>query len=70
MYNTPRRGMERWDVKISGTGRHLPGPPITNQELIERFNLQTSDEWIQRNLGIRSRHWAPSGTATSPCDRE
>ena len=52
-------------VHILGTGGFLPGAPIANAELIERCGLNTTDEWIRENLGIRQRHWAPEDHATS-----
>lgn len=54
-----------WGVRILGTGRFLPGDPVSNSELIRVSGLATTDEWISENLGIRQRHWAPMGVATS-----
>ncbi|MBM9499648.1 ketoacyl-ACP synthase III [Leptospira sp. 201903071] len=54
-----------WGIRIQGTGRYLPGPPVSNLELISYSGLNTSDDWIVSNLGIRQRHWAPEGIATS-----
>lgn len=31
-------------VKILGTGSFLPGQPISNKELLERFPLDTTDQ--------------------------
>ena len=57
--------MEIWNAKISGTGGCLPGKPISNQELIDKFNIASSDEWIKNNLGIETRHFASEHEATS-----
>jgi 3-oxoacyl-[acyl-carrier-protein] synthase III len=44
---------------ISGVGGALPGQVITNHDLAAR--LDTSDEWIVRRTGIRSRRWLREG---------
>lgn len=51
-------------ARIAGTGSFLPGPPVTNQDLVER-GIDTSDEWIVERTGIRARHLAPAGVTTS-----
>jgi 3-oxoacyl-[acyl-carrier-protein] synthase-3 len=45
---------------IIGTGYHVPGRVVTNEELT-RF-MDTSDEWIQERTGIRERRWVEPGT--------
>lgn len=62
---TKSRGVKNPGVKISGTGSYLPGKPVFNKELIERFSLNTTDEWIQQNLGIIKRHFAETGVGAS-----
>jgi 3-oxoacyl-[acyl-carrier-protein] synthase-3 len=52
-------------TRVSGTGGYLPGAPIGNTELIERYKLDSSDDWIVERTGIRSRHLAASGVASS-----
>ena len=59
------RGMRRWKVKIIGIGGFLPGKPLSNAELLARYPVETSDEWIRTHVGIERRHWAPEGIATS-----
>ena len=44
---------------ISGIGGALPGQVITNHDLAAR--LDTSDEWIVRRTGIRTRRWLREG---------
>lgn len=51
------------NVKIIGTGSYTPETIYTNQFL--ETILETSDEWIRDNLGIRERHIASEGEATS-----
>jgi len=50
--------------RITGTGSYLPGAPISNNDLVGR-GIDTSDEWIVERTGIRTRHLAAAGTATS-----
>jgi 3-oxoacyl-[acyl-carrier-protein] synthase-3 len=46
-------------MKITGTGRYLPGKPVTNADLARV--MDTSDEWIQQRTGIVQRHFAEPG---------
>ncbi|WP_149182787.1 beta-ketoacyl-ACP synthase III [Streptomyces sp. TRM49041] len=48
---------------LVGLGSYLPPRRVTNEELATAFD--TSDEWITTRTGIRSRHWASPGMATS-----
>lgn len=48
---------------LVGLGSYLPPRRVTNQELTSI--LDTSEEWIVTRTGIRARHWAPPGVATS-----
>ncbi len=53
-------------AKIIGTGAYLPGDPITNQQLKERFQLSGfNPERHEKITGIHQRHWADKGVATS-----
>ena len=51
-------------ARIAGTGGHLPGEPITNDDLVGR-GVDTSDEWITARTGIRARHFAAPGCKSS-----
>jgi 3-oxoacyl-[acyl-carrier-protein] synthase-3 len=51
-------------ARIAGTGSHLPGEPVTNDDLVRR-GIDTSDEWITARTGIRSRHLAAPGCTSS-----
>lgn len=42
-------------MKITGTGRYLPGRPYTNHDLARV--MDTSDEWITQRTGIKQRHY-------------
>jgi 3-oxoacyl-[acyl-carrier-protein] synthase-3 len=50
-------------VKIIGQGFYVPEKVLTNADL-ERM-VETSDEWIVERTGIRERHVAAPGQATS-----
>jgi 3-oxoacyl-[acyl-carrier-protein] synthase III len=50
-------------VKIVGVGHHAPAHVVTNGDL-EQW-LDTSDEWITTRTGMKRRHWAAAGEATS-----
>ena len=49
---------------ISGVGSALPNTVITNHDLAAR--LETSDEWIVRRTGIRTRRWLEPGEDVTP----
>lgn len=51
------------NVKIIGTGSYLPDKIYTNEYL--ESTLPTSDKWIYENVGIKKRHIASDGQATS-----
>jgi len=55
-------------ARVTGTGSALPGPPISNAELVRELaarNVQTSDEWIVTRTGIHQRHLAAEGIGTA-----
>ena len=52
-------------ARIAGTGGCLPGQPVSNDELIARYGLDSSDEWIVERTGIRARHLAAVGVGSS-----
>jgi len=54
---------QRLPVEIVGLGFYLPERTLTNHDL-ERM-VETSDEWIVQRTGIRTRHMAAEGQATS-----
>lgn len=49
--------------RIAGTGSYLPEKVLTNHDL-EKM-MDTSDAWIQERTGIKRRHIAADGEATS-----
>ncbi|OGS11267.1 MAG: 3-oxoacyl-ACP synthase, partial [Elusimicrobia bacterium RIFOXYB1_FULL_48_9] len=55
--------MNKYGVKILGTGSFMPPKVLTNADL-EKM-VQTSDEWITTRTGIKERRIADEKTATS-----
>ena len=51
------------NVKIIGTGSYTPEKIVTNQYL--ETIIETNDQWIQDNLGIKERRIAAENQATS-----
>ncbi len=50
-------------AKILGTGSYLPEKVMTNEDWAKL--VDTSDEWITTRTGIKERHFAAPGEATS-----
>ena len=50
---------------ISGSGAYVPPRVVPNDELVEHYGIDTSDEWIQKRTGIRERRFAAQGVTTS-----
>ena len=55
-------------VKIAGLSTYVPPKVLTNADL-EKL-VETTDEWILQRTGIRERHIADKGTATSDLAKE
>jgi 3-oxoacyl-[acyl-carrier-protein] synthase-3 len=55
-------------VKISGLSTYVPPKVLSNADL-EKL-VETSDEWILQRTGIRERHIADAGVATSDLAKE
>ena len=51
------------NVKITALGCYTPPNVLTNQDL-EKL-VETNDQWIMDRVGIRERHIADPGMATS-----
>jgi len=54
--------------RILGTGSYLPEKRLTNADLateLAQQGVETSDEWIVERTGIRARHFAADGQASS-----
>ncbi len=51
------------NTKIIGTGSYLPEKVMTNDDWAKL--VETSDEWITSRTGIKERHFAADGQATS-----
>ena len=50
---------------ISGTGFCVPDDVVTNDDLVARYGIDTTDEWIVERTGISQRHIADEGELTS-----
>lgn len=50
---------------ISGTGMYVPENVVTNDDLREKYGIDTTNEWIVQRTGIESRRFAPEGMGTS-----
>ncbi len=50
---------------ISGSGAYVPPRVVTNDDLVNEYGIDTSDEWIQQRTGIKERRFAADGVATS-----
>jgi 3-oxoacyl-[acyl-carrier-protein] synthase-3 len=50
---------------ISGTGFYVPEDVVSNEELSNRYGIDTSHEWIEKRTGIEARRFAPEGVGTS-----
>jgi 3-oxoacyl-[acyl-carrier-protein] synthase-3 len=55
-------------VKIAGLSTYVPPKVLTNADLQKM--VDTTDEWILQRTGIRERHIAEPGTATSDLAKE
>ena len=51
-------------ARIAGVGSYLPDDRVSNDDLVAR-GIDTSDDWIVARTGIRARHLAAPGQATS-----
>jgi 3-oxoacyl-[acyl-carrier-protein] synthase-3 len=59
-------------IDIIGTGRYLPGRPVTNDEVYARagdFDVRRAgsslDDWAVSRIGVRTRHRAAAGEGTA-----
>ena len=64
----PFRARSMRPVKIAGLSTYVPPKLLTNEDL-EKM-VETSNEWILQRTGIRERHIAGEGVATSDLAKE
>lgn len=50
---------------IAGVGHYVPGPPVSNDELIARHGLRIKPSFVHNRIGVETRHFAASDQATS-----
>ncbi len=55
----------KWGVKMIGFGAHLPGEPITNEQLQAMVAFDFDPQKHEAVTGIRQRHWGAKHIATS-----
>jgi 3-oxoacyl-[acyl-carrier-protein] synthase-3 len=53
------------NATIVGTGFYVPPRVVTNDQLIQEFGVETTDEWIQQRTGIRERRFADDGVGSA-----
>jgi len=53
------------NAHIAGVGHYLPGPPVSNDELIARHGLRIKPYFIRNHVGVETRHFAAPHQATS-----
>ncbi|MEO0600812.1 MAG: beta-ketoacyl-ACP synthase III [Myxococcota bacterium] len=46
---------------LSGTGSYVPDQVVTNDDLCEKYGIDTTNEWIVQRTGIEERRFAPEG---------
>ncbi|AUX48025.1 uncharacterized protein SOCE26_095510 [Sorangium cellulosum] len=52
--------------RITAVAKYLPERVVTNDELVERYHLSCSADWLQRTTGVRERRFAdPTETTLS-----
>jgi len=50
---------------ISGTGFYVPPRVVTNNDLREKYGIDTTHDWIVQRTGIEERHFADDGVGAS-----
>ena len=50
---------------ISGTGAYVPPRVVTNNDLREKYGIDTTHEWIVQRTGIEERRYADEGVGSS-----
>jgi len=52
-------------AKITSVGVFVPDNPVINEEIIELFNVETTHEWIVKNIGIKQRYICDTGETSA-----
>jgi 3-oxoacyl-[acyl-carrier-protein] synthase-3 len=50
---------------VEGVGGYVPKTVVSNNDLADKFKLDTSDEWITERTGIRQRHMCGEDDTTA-----
>ena len=67
---TAARPARPFTAAILGTGSYLPERVMTNNDIISIANINTSDEWIRKRVGVAERRFAADDEATSDLSLE
>jgi 3-oxoacyl-[acyl-carrier-protein] synthase III len=51
--------------KILGVGHYVPPQVVTNEDLVNKYGIDTSDEWIQQRTGIKQRYFVDAVTSNA-----
>lgn len=51
--------------KILGVGYYVPPQVVTNDDLVKKYGIDTSDEWVQQRTGIKQRHFVEPGVTNA-----
>lgn len=52
-------------IRIKQVGHYLPEQIVTNQDMIDQFNIRMKAGWVEKIVGIKERRWANDNQATS-----
>jgi 3-oxoacyl-[acyl-carrier-protein] synthase-3 len=50
---------------IASTAFHVPPTRVTNDDLVKKYGIDTTNEWIVQRTGIEARHYSEDGEGTS-----
>lgn len=57
--------MKSLGVKISSIAHYLPENIVSNQDIIDQYQLRLKDQWVKDNIGIVSRRWCTEDQSAS-----
>lgn len=50
---------------IASTAFHVPPDVVTNQDLVDKYGIDTTNEWIVQRTGIEARRYSAQGEGTA-----
>lgn len=57
--------MSKIRSKVLGIGYYVPPRVVTNDDLVNSYKIDTSDEWVQQRTGIKQRCFAEAGVTNA-----